>query len=144
METFYNGLNGQTRTIVDAAANGALLAKTYNEAYEILERMATNNYQWPTERLNARKAAGLHEVDAITALSAQVSSLTNMIKTMNMSAGVNSVQAVGVTCVYCGEGHVYDDCPSNPVSACYVGNFNRNNPYLAPYNQGLRQHPNFS
>ena len=28
METFYNRLNGQTRTIVDAAANDALLAKS--------------------------------------------------------------------------------------------------------------------
>ncbi|GMN61528.1 hypothetical protein TIFTF001_030615 [Ficus carica] len=44
-----------------------------------------------------------------------------MIKTMNMSAGVNSVQSVGVTCVYCRKGHLYDDCPSNPASACYVG-----------------------
>ena len=35
METFYNGLNGQTRTIVDASANGAILSKSYNEAYEI-------------------------------------------------------------------------------------------------------------
>ncbi|GMN61914.1 hypothetical protein TIFTF001_030989 [Ficus carica] len=41
-------------------------------------------------------------------------------------------------------GHLYEDCPSNPASACYVGNFNRNNLYLVPYNQGLRQHPNFS
>ena len=32
METFYNGLNGQTRTIVDATAGGAILAKSYNEA----------------------------------------------------------------------------------------------------------------
>ncbi|GMN59784.1 hypothetical protein TIFTF001_028870 [Ficus carica] len=54
-----------------------------------------------------------------------------------MSAGVNSVQSVGVTCVYCGEGHLYEDCPSNPASACYMGNFNRNNLYSAPYNQGF-------
>ncbi|KAL5580185.1 hypothetical protein UlMin_012627 [Ulmus minor] len=32
IETFYNGLNAQTRTIVDAASNGALMSKTYNEA----------------------------------------------------------------------------------------------------------------
>ena len=51
METFYNGLNAQTRSMVDASANGALLMKSYNEAYEILERMSNNNYQWPTEKL---------------------------------------------------------------------------------------------
>ncbi|GMN24795.1 hypothetical protein TIFTF001_049169 [Ficus carica] len=38
-----------------------------------------------------------------------------------MSASVNSVQSVGVSCVYCGEGHLYEDCPSNPASTCYVG-----------------------
>ena len=55
---FYNGLNGQTWTIVDASANEAILSKSYNEAYEILERMANSNYQWPTERANtARRVA---------------------------------------------------------------------------------------
>ena len=45
MEIFYNGLNAQIRTIVDAFANGALLAKSYNQAYDLLEKMASNNYQ---------------------------------------------------------------------------------------------------
>ncbi|XP_062075567.1 uncharacterized protein LOC133779647 [Humulus lupulus] len=33
METFYNGLNAHTRIVVNASANGALLAKSYNEEY---------------------------------------------------------------------------------------------------------------
>ncbi|XP_024021730.1 uncharacterized protein LOC112091702 [Morus notabilis] len=145
IETFYNGLNGQTRTIVDAAARGVILAKSYNEAYEILERMTNSNYQWPTERLNARKASGIHEVDAITAFSAQMSSLTNMVKALHMLAGVNVVQTAGFSCVYCGEGHLYEDCPSNPASAYYVANFNRSsNPYSNPHHQGLSQHPNMA
>ena len=44
METFYNGLNAQTRSMVDASANGALLMKSYNEAYEILEQMSKVAY----------------------------------------------------------------------------------------------------
>ncbi|XP_024023163.1 uncharacterized protein LOC112092116 [Morus notabilis] len=144
METFYNGLNGQTWTIVDASANGAILAKTYNEAYEILERMANNNYQWPTERAaTARRVAGVHEVDAVTALTAQVSSLASILNSMNQ--GVNSPQFTVVSCIYYGEGHLFDNCPSNPESACYVGNFNKNhNLYSNTYNLGWRQHPNFS
>ena len=47
-ETFYNGLKAHTRMVLDAFANGALLSKSYNEAYEIIERIASNNYQWPT------------------------------------------------------------------------------------------------
>ena len=44
LETFYNGLNPSTRLMMDALANGALLSKSYTEAYEILERIANNNY----------------------------------------------------------------------------------------------------
>ena len=56
---------------MDASANGAILAKTYNEAYEILERMAHNNYKWLAKRTIAvRRVAGVHEVDAVMALTA--------------------------------------------------------------------------
>ncbi|XP_052291700.1 uncharacterized protein LOC127900585 [Citrus sinensis] len=75
LETFYNGLNQSTRLMVDASANGALLYKSYNDAYEILERIANNNYQWPSTK---QAAAGVHNVNALTALSAQVTSLTKM------------------------------------------------------------------
>ena len=50
METFYNGLNQSTRLMVDVSTNGAFLSKSYNEAYEILERIANNNYHWPSTR----------------------------------------------------------------------------------------------
>ena len=46
METFYNGLNGVTQGMVDASDGGALLAKTFDEAYEILERISINSCQW--------------------------------------------------------------------------------------------------
>ncbi|XP_052291835.1 uncharacterized protein LOC127900683 [Citrus sinensis] len=69
--------------MVDALANGALLSKSYTEAYEILERIANNNYQWPSARQPVAKGStGVHSIDAITALSAQVTSLTNMVKAM--------------------------------------------------------------
>ena len=43
IQTFYNGLNGQTKSIVDAA--GSLMTKTYEEAYELMEKLASNHYQ---------------------------------------------------------------------------------------------------
>ena len=55
------------------------------------------------------------------------------------------MQTTRVSCVYYGEGHLYEDCPSNPTSACYVANSNRNNnPYSNPHNQGWRQHLNLA
>ncbi|KAL5573835.1 hypothetical protein UlMin_023432 [Ulmus minor] len=148
METFYNGLNAQTRTIVDAASNGALMSKTYNEAYALLERMASNNYQWPTERVPAgRRIAGVHEVSEITSLTAQIASLVNTLNNQQATPhqNVNSVQGTGESCVLCNGTHRFESCPSNPESVCYVGNMNRNNnPFSNTYNPGWRQHPNFS
>ncbi|KAL5577968.1 hypothetical protein UlMin_019667 [Ulmus minor] len=140
METFYNGLNAQTRTIVDAASNGALISKTYNEAYALLERMASNNYQWPTERVPAgRRMAGVHEVSEITSLTAQIASLVNTLNNQQATPhqNVNSVQGTGESSVLCNGTHRFESCPSNPESVCYVGNMNRNNnPFSNTYNPG--------
>ncbi|XP_062093730.1 uncharacterized protein LOC133799745 [Humulus lupulus] len=153
METFYNSLNAHTRMVVDASANGALLAKSYNEAYEILESISNNNYRWPTSRLStSRKVVGIHDVDSITSLVAQWSSISIIPKTMNMGMnqsmrlpmGTQMGQMESISCVYCGEGHTFDNCPSNPVVVCYMGNQNRNGPYSNSYNPSWRQHPNFS
>ncbi|KAH9668539.1 hypothetical protein KPL70_021450 [Citrus sinensis] len=101
LETFYNELNPSTRLLVDTSANGALLSKSYTEAYEILERIANNNYQWPSTRQPvARGTTGVHNIDAITALSAQVTSLTNMVKTMTSAPAVVK-QVAELSCVYC-------------------------------------------
>ena len=45
VQTFYNGLSRNTKTLVDAAAGGALMGKTIDEAHQLLEEMAANNYQ---------------------------------------------------------------------------------------------------
>ena len=56
MHTFYNGLSDSSRTIIDASARGALMKKTTNQAYEILEDTATNSNQWPRDRSAPRKS----------------------------------------------------------------------------------------
>ena len=43
VHTFYNGLSDSTRIVIDASAGGALMKKTTDQAYEILEDMATNS-----------------------------------------------------------------------------------------------------
>ncbi|XP_022858882.1 uncharacterized protein LOC111379688 [Olea europaea var. sylvestris] len=72
IEIFYNGLNGQTKTMVDAAMEGILTTKTAKAANAFLDDIATNHYQWPSERSSIKKVTELHEVDPITALAAQV------------------------------------------------------------------------
>ena len=86
--------------MVDASANGVLLSKFYNKGYEILERITNNNYQWQsTRQAAARGTSGVHNVDALTPLSAQVTSLTKMVKVMTTAlATVNQIS--DVSCVY--------------------------------------------
>ncbi|KAL8103778.1 hypothetical protein AgCh_028104 [Apium graveolens] len=59
----------------------------------------------------------------------------------SMNSLVNHIK--NVSCVYCGEEHTYDNCPSNPESVFYVENQNKSGPYSNTYSQSWRQHPNF-
>ena len=56
--TFYNGLSDPTRIVIDASIRGALMKKTIDQAYGILEDMATNSNQWSRDRLIPRKDVG--------------------------------------------------------------------------------------
>ncbi|KAA3478088.1 Retrotransposon gag protein [Gossypium australe] len=97
MEMLYNGLNAHTRMVVDTSANGTLLDKSYKEAYEILERIANNDYRYPTTRVEAgRRVAGAMELDVITSLTAQASSLTIMIKSLKRLATMQEMKEADI------------------------------------------------
>ena len=129
METFYNGLVPPTRLMLDAFVGGALLNKSYAEAYELIESIAANNNQWPIARLNStKKVAGVHELSEVSALSPQIASLTNMLKAVTTSSLVavgspgvsvspaspvslmvveHNISSVDfISCVFCGGSHV--------------------------------------
>ena len=55
VHAFYNGLSDSARTIIDASTGGALIKKTTDQAYEILEDTTTNTTQWPKDRSTPRK-----------------------------------------------------------------------------------------
>ncbi|KAI3461414.1 hypothetical protein Pfo_018077 [Paulownia fortunei] len=148
-KTFYNGLSGATRTLVDAAAGGALMGKTHEEAYNLLETMAANAYQWPSERIAPKKVFGVHDVDALATLAAQVAAALS--KQFN-SIHTNPTPILIEVCNFCSGPHHSMECqvgnsfiPSQPEQAHFVGNANwQNNPYSNTYNLGWRNHPNFS
>jgi len=90
MEMFYNGLLPPTQLMLDASAGGALLNKSYSKTYELIESIATNSYRWPTSRINStKKVAGVHELSDVSALTAQIASLTNMLKAVSTSNAVS-------------------------------------------------------
>ena len=94
---FYNGLNGQTRTIVDAAFGGTLMSKTAKDATSLLEEMALNNYQWPTKRTMTKKVAGIHELDPFASLSDQVASLSHQVSTLTTQRIPQSAEYVAAS-----------------------------------------------
>ena len=77
VQIFYNGLNGPTRTNLDAAIGGAMLLLGLIQATNLIETMAMNTYQWPNERNQPRKAAGIFEVDEATSIKVELATLRN-------------------------------------------------------------------
>ena len=70
------------------------MSKTQDEAYELLEEMAMNNYQWPRYHLAPKKIMGTHEANAITALTSQVQELSQQLKAIHLAP--QQVQAIAM------------------------------------------------
>ncbi|XP_073054601.1 uncharacterized protein [Primulina eburnea] len=140
VQTFYNGLFPANRSMIDAAAGGTLMRKTPQEAYELLEEMATNSYQWQAEKNIPRIIAGVHQVHNFTAIAAQLEELNRKIDCMSTLA--MSVQTI--SCELCGGGHLRTACQiGNPfMSSIEQANFVENSSrpqcyhYSSTYNPG--------
>ncbi|XP_073120583.1 uncharacterized protein [Henckelia pumila] len=58
--------------MLDAAAGGNLLRKSLEDGYELIEEMASTIYHPQSERNETRRSAGIHHVDALTLVAAQL------------------------------------------------------------------------
>ncbi|PIN12235.1 DNA-directed DNA polymerase [Handroanthus impetiginosus] len=126
VHTFYHGLTDGGKDKLDHLNGDSFLSGTTAECHNLLNNLA----------------AGVIEVDQVTALNAKIDFLMQSMKNF----GVNQVQHTPVTCDECGESHPSDQCPHSVESIQFVSNARKpqNNPYSNTYNPGWRQHPNFS
>ncbi|PON85977.1 hypothetical protein TorRG33x02_181820 [Trema orientale] len=46
--------------------------------------MAANNYQWPSERMNPKRAASINEMETMASLATQVNALSKKIDSMGI------------------------------------------------------------
>ncbi|KAL5569930.1 hypothetical protein UlMin_026505 [Ulmus minor] len=146
VQTFYNGLLQNTQTMVDVASGGALFNKTPEEGYELIEVMASKNFLKSTDRNAQKRTAGVHDIDAFNKLAAQVALLNNNFKNLNVASVSN------VVCENCAGSHSNMECQfggqsqeNSSEQVNYVANNQRQfNPNSDYYNQGWRNHPNFS
>ena len=80
VHTFYKGLSDSTRTVINASVGGALTKKTTDQAYGILEDMATNSSQWPEDRMIPRKAREGADTEVLSNLVSHVAQLTKHLQ----------------------------------------------------------------
>jgi hypothetical protein len=60
-----------SRYTLDTSAGGAILAKSYKEAFNLIERITTNTYQWHgTRSIAPKKVVTAQEVNVNAALVA--------------------------------------------------------------------------
>ncbi|GKV13890.1 hypothetical protein SLEP1_g24852 [Rubroshorea leprosula] len=98
--------------MIDLVVAGSLMGKIPEEAYKLVEEMASNNCRWNSERTPIKRSAGIHEVDTLKVLTAQVEALHKKFDKLN--ASTRHVQHV--TCDWCGGGHTSAECQFIAVS----------------------------
>ena len=94
-----------TRIVIDASVGGALMKKTTDQAYEILEDGATNNNQWPKDRITSVKAVGGADNEVLSNLVTHVAQLTKQQGTVNVVK-----TSPWELCEFCGGQHSSIEC----------------------------------
>ncbi|PIN09081.1 DNA-directed DNA polymerase [Handroanthus impetiginosus] len=129
VHTFYHGLTDGGKDKLDHLNGDTFLSGTTAECHNLLNNLVANHYEKKLERATPPKAAGVIEVDQVTALNAKIDFLMQSMKNFE-----------------CGEGHPSNQCSHGVESIQFVSNARKpqNNPYSNTYYPEWRQHPNFA
>ncbi|CAL1406423.1 unnamed protein product [Linum trigynum] len=149
--TFYHALFPEDKQLIDSVCGGNMLTKTPPQLNQLFEEMAENGYDWGTARRSRRAPGrGVHAVGTQSSDLVQVvSKLVSAIDRSGMIPGTGQQQAM--LCQWCeSTHHMVEDCQAMKESTTpqeqvnFINNVRRNDPYSNTYNEGWRQHPNFS
>ncbi|XP_045791275.1 uncharacterized protein LOC123885979 [Trifolium pratense] len=128
---------------IDAAAGGALMDKPYNQAYQLIESMVQNHYQWGNERTTIEKPqtkGGMYEISNMDHINAKLDALTQKIESLT-NAPKATVAATIQNCELCGaQGHTIAECRLLTEAPTDQVNYTKGN----SYNQNQRNHPYLS
>ncbi|KAI9196464.1 hypothetical protein LWI28_024184 [Acer negundo] len=69
LQSFFKGLNDDTKRMTDLASGRAFMQKTVDEASQLINTLATNTQQWGVARVMPKRV-GVHEINAFTSLAA--------------------------------------------------------------------------
>ncbi|PON31243.1 hypothetical protein PanWU01x14_371330, partial [Parasponia andersonii] len=112
------------RTIIDVVVGGALIGKSTDDAYELLEKIAANNYQSTTECPNLRRVTSINELEVIFPFTKNLESMTKKLHSMVVH-GMHAIQSSVGACEQCGDNHLSSYYPLSTESAHFVGNYNQ-------------------
>ena len=149
-QIIYEGLDSNSRTMLESMCQGQFMDKETTEAWQFLEDLAEKNLQWETTREPDKATpsrGGMHQIQPTLASEAKIATLTRRLEALELQRPANVNQISAPMCKGCNApDHVLEECSySNEcaqVNATYQGPLN--NPYAPTYNPGWRNHPNFS
>jgi len=152
VQAFYNGVAQLVRSTIDVVAASTFMNTMEDEAYNLIEEMALNNYQWSNERSHPKRVRGKLELDAISMLSAKVDARAQRLEQLNVNSISSSTPSpsceiggfIDHLTVNCQVRNPFAQDASDQVD--YVNTYNprpTNDPLSNIYNPGWRNHPNF-
>jgi hypothetical protein len=144
MQIFTNGMNVQTRMLLDASAGGSIREKTDLEVQTLIEIMAQNECCVEIEQSEIG-VLGVNENSIILAsqalMSKQIEALSKQVQDISIRQVQQTQQAQVLRCEFCGEGHANGECVPEGVSeeAIDMRIYQEENPYSNTYNMGWTQ-----
>jgi hypothetical protein len=124
LQSFYNGLTPISRGHLDAAAGGAFLSLTINEAMALIEKMVTNQ-GYDEDRAPAKTQKGMHTMKEADMLATKIDLLLKKFDEHATNTNIGTVNALDsqMTCEVCGNvGHSGNDCSKTHEDATYINN----------------------
>ncbi|XP_074592482.1 LOW QUALITY PROTEIN: uncharacterized protein LOC141848351 [Curcuma longa] len=157
VQYFYEGLLPMDRSMIDAAAGGALVNKTPEQARELISNMAENSQQFGSRTLTTR---GVGEVQMVANEQKEIRSslmeLTSLVKQLVLN-NANQPSSVPIAQFPCKQGMICSICSSNDHNSELCPNLHQDeslaafsraqfqqkyDPHSSTYNPGWRDHPN--
>ncbi|GKF18915.1 hypothetical protein Tco_0063833 [Tanacetum coccineum] len=120
LDTFYNALNSNDQDSLNSAAGGNFLDKMPRECLKIIESKSKVR--------QSRSKAIISKVSTSSstpAVSSDVVELKDMVRALILDKKIQTpvpVKAVEQSCVTCGGGHSYQNCPATDGNI-YVGKY---------------------
>ena len=75
VHTFYKRATQSVQSMIDAGVGRTLMSKTEEEAYNLIEEMVLNNYQWSNDRGEPKRVGGKYDINALSLLTANLNCL---------------------------------------------------------------------